>query len=238
MIVSSIHRRPVRNSSNQCFSALLVVVQAGRRSAGRRRSGSRGKSQQFGNGNGDAGRSYTPAKTAFPPTETHKGRAEWSGFPCTDSFLSAIMVCPCLLLFSIKTCVTCMIEWPERCFISRPAFAGSRRAAQRTSSSFFPCALSPPRSAQRERVSVCVREQVSPFVCFPHTHQPRINSPSSSDSTPPWARVSFGACPLTKPSSSYFTCLHTSNTFSTMEWYHNVSIQLPCLWWLAELKVG
>lgn len=49
----------------------------------------------MGNGNADAGCSYTPAKTAYPQSETHKRRGEESGFPCTDSFF---ICCCCYLL--------------------------------------------------------------------------------------------------------------------------------------------
>ena len=57
----------------------------------------------MGNGNGDAGSSYTPAKAAYPQTETQKGKGEVSGFPCTDSFLSvAVVFCCCLLLVSMQ----------------------------------------------------------------------------------------------------------------------------------------
>lgn len=66
-------------------------------------SSSRGK-PAVGNGNGDAGSSYTPAKTAYPPTETHKRRGEESGFPCTDSFFicCCCFFCCCLLLVSMQ----------------------------------------------------------------------------------------------------------------------------------------
>lgn len=57
----------------------------------------------MGNGNGDAGSSYTPAKATYPPIETHKRRGEESGFPCTDSFLFvAVVFCCCLLLVSMQ----------------------------------------------------------------------------------------------------------------------------------------
>ena len=57
----------------------------------------------MGNGNGEAGSSYTPAKAAYPASETHKRREGESGFPCTDSvlFVAVVFYC-CRLLVSIQ----------------------------------------------------------------------------------------------------------------------------------------
>lgn len=66
----------------------------------------------------------------------------------------------------IATSASCWICWPERRFLSKPAFGGTKRVAQRTSSSFFPSRFLPSRSVeasekQRERESLCVWVSVS-----------------------------------------------------------------------------
>ena len=122
-----------------------------------------------------------------------------------------------LLLFSIVadssfpysvTRETCMIGWPERRFISKPAFVGTRRAARRTSSSFFPsrplslraqekkgrerggecarvCVWESEGERERERerervcVCVCVWEQVSTSSVPSHTDRGSARPPPS-----------------------------------------------------------
>lgn len=55
----------------------------------------------MGNGNGDAGSSYMPANTAYPPIETHERREE-CGFPCTAGLFVAVIFFCCLLLVSMQ----------------------------------------------------------------------------------------------------------------------------------------
>lgn len=59
---------------------------------------------------------------------------------CLELLLSAVVA------YSWFPCsASWLICWPEGCFISKPAFVGTRRAAQPTSSSFFNC------SAERQQ---------------------------------------------------------------------------------------
>ncbi len=166
------------------------------RSKRRRRSSSRGK-PVVGTGNGDAGSSYTPAKAAYPPTETHKKRGEDSGFPCTDSFLFvAVVFCCCLLLVSMQRDLYDRMTGEALYQQTRICWDEARSTADFFLILPFPSTLAPStrekergrewrrervyeskreRERERERECVCVCERVCLCVSrsllrlFPHT---------------------------------------------------------------------